>query len=79
MDPPAIGMALSEPVGGGLFASNIVFGAVVLLSTRSRQVAVQPAFIMKDLAFYLMALVAILIAISDSKVRRRRGARARGG
>lgn len=68
MDLPAIGMALSEPVGGGLFTSNIVFGAVVLLSTRSHRVRVQPAFIMKDLAFYLFALVWILVAISDSKV-----------
>lgn len=71
MDLPAIGMALSEPVGGGLFTSNIVFGAVVLLSTRSRRVEVNRAFLLKDLAFYLMALVAILIAISDSKARGR--------
>ncbi|GBF97359.1 Ca2+:cation antiporter family [Raphidocelis subcapitata] len=68
MDLPAIGMALSEPVGGGLFTSNVVFAAVVLLSTRSHQVQVHPAFIMKDLAFYLFALVSILVAISDSKV-----------
>jgi hypothetical protein len=68
MDLPAIGMALSEPVGGGLFTSNVVLGAVVLLSTRSHSVTVHKAFIMKDLAFYLMALVAILVAISDSKV-----------
>lgn len=68
MDLPAIGMALSEPVGGGLFTSNIVFGAVVLLSTRSHHVQAHKAFIMKDLLFYLMALVSILVAISDSKV-----------
>lgn len=65
---PAIGMALSEPVGGGLFTSNIVFGAVVLSSTKSHQVEAHKAFILKDLLFYLLALVAILVAISDSKV-----------
>ncbi|KAI8474810.1 MAG: Sodium/calcium exchanger protein-domain-containing protein [Monoraphidium minutum] len=68
LDRAAIGMALSEPVGGGLFTSNIVFGAVVLLSTRSHQLAGHRRFIMKDLLFYLFALVSILVAISDSKV-----------
>ncbi|KIY97451.1 Sodium/potassium/calcium exchanger 6 [Monoraphidium neglectum] len=68
LDLPAIGMALSEPVGGGLFTSNIVFAAVVLLSTRNQALQVHKALLLKDLLFYLLALVTILVAISDSKV-----------
>ena len=68
LDLPAVGMALSEPVAGGLFTSNVVFAAVVLLSTRSHKIAVQPAFLLKDLVFYLLALTWILVAISDQKV-----------
>ena len=37
-NPAAVGMALSEPLGGGLFTSNVVLGAVVLLSNKSRKV-----------------------------------------
>jgi hypothetical protein len=66
-------MALSEPVGGGLFTSNIVFAAVVLLSTRNQALQVHKALLLKDLLFYLLALVTILVAISDSKVRQRGG------
>ena len=34
----AVSMALSEPLGGGLFVSNIVFGTVVLLSSKRHRV-----------------------------------------
>jgi hypothetical protein len=37
-NPAAVAMALSEPLGGGLFTSNVVLGAVVLLSSKSRKV-----------------------------------------
>jgi hypothetical protein len=29
----ALQMSLSEPIGGGLFVSNVVFGAILLLCT----------------------------------------------
>eukprot|EP00878_Enallax_costatus_P012329 GHUV01012878.1.p1 GENE.GHUV01012878.1~~GHUV01012878.1.p1 ORF type:complete len:266 (+),score=62.65 GHUV01012878.1:277-1074(+) len=35
-DTPAVGMALAEPMGGGLFTTNIVFGVVVMLGAAAR-------------------------------------------
>jgi hypothetical protein len=32
----AVGMALSEPLGGGMFASNVVFGLVVLIASKQQ-------------------------------------------
>lgn len=32
-------MAVSEPLGGGLFVTNIVFGLVVLIASRGRTVS----------------------------------------
>ena len=32
----AVGMALAEPLGGGMFASNVVFGLVVLVASRQQ-------------------------------------------
>jgi hypothetical protein len=35
----SVGMALAEPLGGSLFASNIVFGCVVLVAHRMGNVS----------------------------------------
>lgn len=35
-DTAAVGMALAEPMGGGLFTTNIVFGLVVMLGATAR-------------------------------------------
>jgi hypothetical protein len=35
----AVGMALAEPLGGGLFTTNIVFGLVVLVASRAANVS----------------------------------------
>lgn len=32
----AVGMALAEPLGGGMFASNVVFGMVVLIASKQQ-------------------------------------------
>jgi hypothetical protein len=66
--PGTLGITLAEPLGGGLFTSNVVLGAVVLLSSRSQAVALRPAPFLKDLLFYLAALGAVLMFMRDGKV-----------
>jgi hypothetical protein len=39
----AVGMALSEPLGGGMFASNVVFGLVVLIASKQQVSSAQTA------------------------------------
>lgn len=67
-NPSTLGITLAEPLGGGLFTSNVVLGAVVLLSSRSQSVVLRPAPFLKDLLFYLAALGAVLMFMRDGKV-----------
>eukprot|EP00879_Flechtneria_rotunda_P007347 GHRR01007708.1.p1 GENE.GHRR01007708.1~~GHRR01007708.1.p1 ORF type:complete len:657 (+),score=194.76 GHRR01007708.1:252-2222(+) len=63
----AIGMALAEPLGGGLFASNIVFGSVVLVATSISNVKIQKVPFFKDVGFYLLSLLLMAALLADHK------------
>lgn len=64
----AVGMALSEPLGGGMFASNVVFGLVVLIASKQDTVIQRLSFL-KDVYFYLVSLLVITLMLADGKVR----------
>ncbi|GFR44398.1 hypothetical protein Agub_g5630 [Astrephomene gubernaculifera] len=57
--PGAISMALSEPLGSGLFVGNVVF-ALVLFCSGAREVRVQRRYFLKDCLFYLAGVVGVL-------------------
>jgi len=61
--PASVSMALSEPLGTGLFVGNIVLGATVLMGRASREVAICPYHFFKDVACYLTALGTILYCL----------------
>jgi sodium/potassium/calcium exchanger 6 len=61
-------MALSEPLGGGMFASNVVFGLVVLIASKQDAVIQRLSFL-KDVYFYLVSLLVITLMLADGKVR----------
>jgi sodium/potassium/calcium exchanger 6 len=65
-------MALSEPLGGGMFASNVVFGLVVLIASK-QQAVIQRLSFLKDVCFYLLSLLVIAYMLADGKVRRELG------
>ncbi|KAF5840938.1 hypothetical protein DUNSADRAFT_15139 [Dunaliella salina] len=67
--PASVSMALSEPLGTGLFVGNIVLGATVLVSRASREVAICPFHFFKDITFYLTALGTILYCLIVGEVR----------
>ena len=67
MDASSVPLAIGEPLGGGLFVSNIVLAAVVLSSGGTVQVE-KSAFI-RDAGFYTGAVVLIAIIAWDSVVR----------
>ena len=67
-DSSAIPMAIGEPLGGGMFASNIVVALVVLLCG-TPLLKIEKAAFLRDASFYCGG-VCILIAVAwDSVVR----------
>ncbi|PNW73259.1 hypothetical protein CHLRE_14g625300v5 [Chlamydomonas reinhardtii] len=57
--PAAIGMALSEPLGSGLFVGNVVF-ALVIFCSGAEQILVQRGYFIKDCLFYLGGVATVL-------------------
>jgi Ca2+/Na+ antiporter len=71
-------MALAEPLGGGLFASNVVLGLVVLIGAR-HHVTIQRGPFLKDAGFYLVSLLVIAAMLADGKARAEGLGTGRGG
>ncbi|GLI67630.1 hypothetical protein VaNZ11_011878 [Volvox africanus] len=65
--PGAIAMALSEPLGSGLFVGNIVFGLVVFFSGLN-EVRVQRSYFLKDCLFYLGGVVTVFAFLLHGEV-----------
>ncbi|GLC41714.1 hypothetical protein PLESTM_001231900 [Pleodorina starrii] len=60
--PGAVAMALSEPLGSGLFVGNIVFALVVFFSGLN-EVKVQRSYFLKDCLFYLAGVVTVFAVL----------------
>ncbi|GIL86665.1 hypothetical protein Vretimale_11525 [Volvox reticuliferus] len=65
--PGAIAMALSEPLGSGLFVGNIVFGLVVFFSGLN-EVRVQRSYFLKDCLFYLGGVLTVFVFLFHGEV-----------
>ena len=68
MDESAVPMALSEPLGGGLFVSNVVLAAVILLGVGGRPITVERHALARDVLFYLGGTALLLGVVLDGKV-----------
>lgn len=55
-----------------MFASNVVFGLVVLIASKQHAVIQRPSFL-KDVCFYLVSLLVIIFMLADGKVRPQQG------
>jgi Ca2+/Na+ antiporter len=67
MDSSGVPMAIGEPIGGGMFVSNVVLAAVVLASPGKRVVVEHGAFL-RDSCFYLGGACILGCITWDSKV-----------
>lgn len=61
-------LALGEPLGGGLFVSNVVL-AIVILASPTGTVKVMKSAFLRDAGFYLGAVLLLLLFVYDGKVR----------
>ena len=68
MDASSIPIALGEPLGGGMFVSNVVLAAVVLLCPQ-KQVQVEKSAFMRDTCFYAGGVFILIIVAWDGVVR----------
>lgn len=70
MDSSSVPIAIGEPIGGGLFVSNIVLGVVVLLSGGARgAVPVERRAFLRDCGFYAGSMVVVGVVLYDEQVR----------
>lgn len=67
MDSSSVPIAIGEPIGGGMFVSNVVLAAVILSAGGSVQVE-KPAFF-RDTGFYTGAILLITVVSWDGIVR----------
>ncbi|KAG2492276.1 hypothetical protein HYH03_009516 [Edaphochlamys debaryana] len=65
--PASVAMALSEPLGSGLFVGNIVFALVVLFSG-AREVRVERSYFLKDCLFYLGGVAIVFVYLLTGRV-----------
>lgn len=69
MDASSVSIAIGEPIGGGMFVSNVVLAAVVLASAGGR-VTVERAAFLRDAWFYSGAVLVLGCVAWDGVVRR---------
>ena len=60
-------LAVSEPLGGGLFVSNVVVAIIIFLAGKNGVVLGKAAFL-RDTGFYSVALILVFSFVIDGKV-----------
>lgn len=68
MDASSIPIALGEPIGGGLFVSNIVLAFVVFVGGRGSPVEVERRAFLRDVGFYCGATLLVSVIAYDQVV-----------
>ena len=68
MDRSSVSIAIGEPIGGGMFVSNVVLAAVVWFSPQRQVEVVQSAFL-RDSSFYAGGVLLLALVVFDAKVR----------
>jgi hypothetical protein len=68
IDTSSVPIAIGEPLGGGMFVSNVVLALVVLASANG-EVHVERAAFLRDTGFYAAALVFLVGIAWDGVVR----------
>jgi hypothetical protein len=69
MDSSSIPIAIGEPIGGGLFVSNVVLGAIVFAAGSGGSVAVEKRAFLRDAGFYCGATLLLILILYDQVVR----------
>lgn len=67
--PEAVSMALSEPLGTGLFVCNVVLGLAVAAARSMQEVVLHKRAFFKDVGCYLAALLIVSYCLVVGKVR----------
>ncbi|MEW5314004.1 MAG: hypothetical protein WDW38_005533 [Sanguina aurantia] len=62
-----VSMAISEPLGSGLFVGTVAFAAVIL-GARAHKITLKRAFFLKDILFYLGAAVLVMVCLVEGQV-----------
>jgi hypothetical protein len=68
MDASSVPIAIGEPIGGGLFASNATLAAVILCSRGREGVRVEPAAFWRDAGSYAASVALVAGICLDGKV-----------
>lgn len=67
-DASAVPMAIGEPLGGGLFVSNVVLAAVVFMCGSGPHVQVEKRAFLRDAGFYAGAVCLLIGICVDGKI-----------
>lgn len=69
MDSSSVPIAIGEPIGGGLFVSNIVLGAVVFIAGGSSgTVLIEKKAFLRDSCFYAGSMLVVGLVLYDEQV-----------
>eukprot|EP00892_Ulva_mutabilis_P001123 jgi/Ulvmu1/11010/UM007_0190.1 len=68
MDSSSIPIALGEPIGAGLFVSNVVLAFVVLVGGRGSPVEVEQRAFLRDVGFYCGATLLVTAIAADQRI-----------
>ena len=77
LDRSSVPIAMGEPVGGGMFVSNVVLAAAILRSPQGFVDIEHKAF-MRDCSFYTGGVVLLAIVAWDAKARTHLASHVRG-
>lgn len=69
MDASSIPIAVGEPIGGGLFVSNVVLAFVVFVGGRGSPVEIEKGAFLRDVGFYCGATLLVSLIAADGMVR----------
>ena len=69
MDSSSVPIAIGEPIGGGLFVSNVVLGAVCFIAGgASGAVHVEKKTFLRETLFYAGAMLVVGLVLHDEQV-----------
>lgn len=69
MDSSSVPIAIGEPIGGGLFVSNIVLGAVCFIAGGSSgSVPIEKKAFLRDTLFYAGSILVVGLVLYDEQV-----------
>jgi Ca2+/Na+ antiporter len=68
LDRSSVPIAMGEPIGGGMFVSNVVLAAVVFWAPQ-KHVQIERSAFLRDCSFYTGGVLLLVLTAWDEQVR----------